>query len=111
MPACAFSHEGRLLAVQRPNRLAVVGAEQGRLRRAFPDVIVPGSALAFAPGSRFLATAAEPTGVRFWETTSWGEQPVFDPGIGSIHSLTFSPDGLLAAAGGEDGRVAVWDWG
>lgn len=31
-------------------------------------------------------------------------------GIGRIHSVAFAPDGLRCAAGGDSGRVAVWDF-
>ena len=30
--------------------------------------------------------------------------------IGRVYSLVFAPDGLRLAAGGDVGRVVVWDW-
>jgi hypothetical protein len=35
--------------------------------------------------------------------------PAFDPGIGPIQALAFSPNGMLAAAGGFHGKAALWD--
>ena len=57
-----------------------------------------------------MATAGREGAVRFWTT---GPDPVervtFNWHIGGVYAETFSPDGLLAAAAGDMGRIMVWD--
>ena len=33
----------------------------------------------------------------------------YDWQIGPVNSLTFAPDGMTCAAGGESGEVVIWD--
>jgi hypothetical protein len=39
----------------------------------------------------------------------WRQGSSLNLGIGTIMALAFSADGLLGAAGGFHGKVAVWD--
>jgi len=65
--------------------------------------------LAVHSSGRFFATTARDGQVRFWDADSLQQTKTFQWGIGPLHALTFSPDGFLAAAGGEKGQVVVWD--
>jgi hypothetical protein len=47
--------------------------------------------------------------VKFYDTTTWEMGQAFDWSIGKLRSIDFSCDGMLAAAGGEAGRIVVWD--
>jgi hypothetical protein len=35
--------------------------------------------------------------------------PAFDWDMGRLRSVAFSPDGMLAAAGNDKGKIVVWD--
>jgi WD40 repeat protein len=66
-------------------------------------------ALRFSPDNRLLLTGTD-NGLCALHDSAQGEMRVaFDWGIGPIHSVAFSPDGLTCAAGGENGQIAVWD--
>ena len=45
----------------------------------------------------------------FHDTIAGQQRAAFNWDIGPIHSVAFSPDGLTCAAGGEDGRIVIWD--
>jgi WD40 repeat protein len=47
--------------------------------------------------------------VKLYDTTSWKVAQAFNWDIGRLRSVAFSPDGMLAAAGGEKGKIVVWD--
>ena len=108
----AVSPEGRWLAVRGLSGLQVYDTADGRLAFEEPSVFYTyGYTLAFtADGSRL---AASPFGgaprVESWRTGSWRRLPAFDPGIGPVQALAFARDGMLAAAGGFNGKAAVWD--
>jgi WD40 repeat protein len=66
--------------------------------------------LAFHPSGRFLAATSNDATVKLYDTTSWKMVHAFDWDIGRLRSITFSPDGMLAAAGGDKGKIVVWDF-
>jgi hypothetical protein len=47
--------------------------------------------------------------VKFRDVATGKERAGFDWQLGAIGAVAFSTDGMLAAAGGEHGRVVVWD--
>lgn len=59
--------------------------------------------------SKRLLTAGHDELVRVWAAPSWDEVASFDWKIGRVKCLTVSRDGTLAAAGGDRGKVVVWD--
>ncbi len=70
-----------------------------------------GYTLEFTPdGSRLAASSfgGRPR-VDYWQVGTWRRLPAFDPGIAPVQSIAFAPEGTLAAAGGFDGQVALWD--
>jgi WD40 repeat protein len=89
--------------------IEVFRASTGELVATLPHKHKGGLRFAFAPDGAHLA-AVNDESIRVWETTNWTEQSRFDWGIGSLSCVGFSPDGLLAACGGSDGRILVWDW-
>lgn len=61
------------------------------------------------PSGRHLATAGGDGVVRYWHPETLRELKSFKWGVGKLHSVAFSADGTLGAAGGEKGRIALWD--
>ncbi len=65
--------------------------------------------LAFHPSGRYLAATSNDGTVKLYDTFTWKVVQRFDWDIGRLRSAVFSPDGMLAAAGGDDGKIVVWD--
>jgi hypothetical protein len=65
--------------------------------------------MAFHPSGRYLAATSNDKTVKFYDTTTWELARTFTWDIGRMRSIAFSPDGALAAAGSENGKVVVWD--
>jgi WD40 repeat protein len=65
--------------------------------------------LAFHPSGRYLAATSNDGTVKFYDTTTWKMVQAFNWEVGRLRSLAFSPDGMLAAAGGDKGKIVVWD--
>lgn len=65
--------------------------------------------LAIHPSGRAIVTASGDGQVRYWEPNELSLLWAGKFGIGKLHSVALSRDGLLAAAGGDKGQVVVWD--
>jgi WD40 repeat protein len=65
--------------------------------------------LAFHPSGRFLAATSNDATVKLYDTATWKVARAFDWGVGRLRSVAFSPDGMLAAAGNDKGKIVVWD--
>ena len=77
--------------------------------RSWEDESGEKSAHAFSPDGRLLLTSTDGGACAFHDPVAGEVRAAFDWGIGPIHSVAFSPDGLTCAAGGEKGQVVVWD--
>jgi WD40 repeat protein len=106
-----LSPDRRLIAARRRSCLAVfraedMGAEPVKLQNDNPKEF---TGLAFHPSGRFLAATSNDATVKLYDTATWAVAGAFTWGIGRLRSVAFSPDGMLAAAGGDTGKVVVWD--
>jgi hypothetical protein len=108
----AWSPCGRFIAGVLGARLVVWSVETGELVR---ELEAGGTRLfrgpRFHPSGRFLAAGGANLdgGVYCWAVGTWEELVGYRWPVGPVTCVNFSPDGTLAAAGGEKGRILVWD--
>ncbi|MBN9522789.1 hypothetical protein J0H58_30435 [bacterium] len=65
--------------------------------------------IAYHPSGELLAATSNDKTVKLYDTASGALARTFTWDIGRMRSVAFSPDGLLAAAGSDTGKVVVWD--
>jgi WD40 repeat protein len=68
------------------------------------------AAAAFHPSGRYFLLANDTPVVTAFDTATWRPAHRWDWKAGPLRSVAVSPDGTLAAAGGANGAVVVWDW-
>lgn len=65
---------------------------------------------AFHPDGRMLAVIhGGPTLVKLYDVETLKLRAKYNWKVGALSCVTFSPDGMLGAAGSEDGRIVLWD--
>jgi WD40 repeat protein len=72
-------------------------------------VTFPHTGLDFHPSGRFMAATSNDATVKLYDTATWKVTQAYNWGVGRLWSVAFSPDGMLAAAGGDKGTIVVWD--
>lgn len=107
----ALSPDGARAAVLSEMSLFVYNVEK---LKAAPRSIRNGNrkhftGVAFHPSGRYLAATSNDATVKLYDTTTWEVARSFTWDIGRMRSVCFSPDGTLAAAGSDSGKVVVWD--
>jgi WD40 repeat protein len=65
--------------------------------------------VAFHPSGKYLAATSNDKTVKLHDTTTWEISRTYVWEIGRMRCIAFSPDGMLAAAGSDTGKVVVWD--
>ena len=65
---------------------------------------------AFHPNGKTVAVIhGGPTLVKVYDVGTLQQVHKWSWGLGPLRSVAYSPDGTVAAAGSEDGRIVVWD--
>jgi WD40 repeat protein len=105
-----LSPDGRLVAMRGTNVIEVWSLTgPAGWARARNDSRKYFTAAAFHPSGKYLGVASNDKTVKLFDTTTWEVARVFTWDIGRTRSIAFSPDGTLAAAGSDSGKVVVWD--
>jgi WD40 repeat protein len=71
-------------------------------KKHVPDV-------AFTAGGKRLIAVSNDETVRQWDTETWEELEVYTWAAGKLTALDVSSDGCRVAAGGQAGKVVLWD--
>jgi WD40 repeat protein len=109
----SFRPDGRVLATaSKDQTVKLWNAMRGPEGEILVGHSGPVCGMAFSPDSRHLLSCAGPTGpgeVTYWDLASHEMGPTIrEPSIG-VNRVAHSPDGRMAAAAWQDGRVIVWD--
>jgi WD40 repeat protein len=114
----AFSADGKLLAVgigSAQRGLVLFDTATGATLPVPPTGHVSFTSADFAfhqfaihPAGKLLATVALDSTVTFWKTATGEKQQVLTGNVEMLRCIAFSPDGRTCAAGGDNGKVAVW---
>jgi WD40 repeat protein len=105
----AFAPDGSLLVFGHTSWLMVWDM---RAQRAVGELHLPKKHFqdaAFSPDGRVLATVSNEETVKYWDARSGKERRCFAWDVGKLKCIAFAPDGMRAAAGGDKGKIVVWD--
>jgi WD40 repeat protein len=112
--ALAVTPDGLRLAVAMGRRIEIWPLTKPGWYVDGPRLICRGHqqsvrSVAFTPDGRTLVSVAEDSGVRFWNAFTGAEQLALEPGCGPARAVAISPDGLLVAVGGKEGKLILLD--
>jgi WD40 repeat protein len=106
-----FSPDGAFLVIRAGRSLLVWDGRDlhQKPRKIKGDSSKHFTSLAFHPSNRYLAATNNDSTVSLYDTTTWKPAQVYQWDTGRMRSVAFSPDGMLAAAGTDTGKVILWD--
>jgi WD40 repeat protein len=89
--------------------LAWAVPELGASRTVQNDTRKHFTALAYHPSGRHLYATSNDETVHVFDAHTWERAGQFTWQLGELKAVAVSPDGTLAAAGGANGDVVIWD--
>lgn len=104
----AVSPDDRL-AWGASTQLWLVAADWSRPPRLLFEGTKNVTRVVFSPCGRWMMAAGNDGTVRIWETATWELRRTLDWNRGPVLDVTFSPDGLRAAACTRAGHIVIWD--
>ncbi len=109
-PTLLFSPDARQLVGVNDMTLFVWAVpEPGESRLVRNDTRKDFTALAYHPSGRYLFATSNDETVHVFDTTTWERVTRFTWQIGKLKAVAVSADGTLAAAGGDNGDIVIWD--
>ena len=106
--AVRFSPDGRLVVTRAGGTVVVWDVASGEEVASLGGPR-PLTDCAFTPDGRTLFTSSTDGTVCRWDAGDFALADRLSWGLGPLYSVAVAPDGLTAAAGGDAGRVVVWD--
>jgi RNA polymerase sigma factor (sigma-70 family) len=107
--AVAFFDDGQsLVSASRDRTARIWDVAEGKEQRVLTGHRAAIEAVAVAPGSKLVATAAR-DGLKLWDAATGLEEPALAQGDAGYVAVAFAPDGKLLAAAAVDGTVVLWD--
>jgi len=107
--ALAISPDGLALVAACDWKAIVYGIVRKQERFALTGHKGNVRSLAISPDNRRILTGSWDKTVKCWEADSGREVSSYDWRIGRVNCVAFAPDGLRAAAAGDEGKIIVWD--
>jgi WD40 repeat protein len=104
-----FTPDGKTLFGYDEKEIAVWDTASGSQAGRFSPGRAKLHGLAIHPSGQFFVTAGADRTARTWNLSDLRETKALKWTIGKLSSVALSPDGTLAAAGGEKGQVVLWD--
>jgi eukaryotic-like serine/threonine-protein kinase len=105
---CAFSPDGRVLAIATADRLELRDAKsleptgKSLVFESLPE------AFAFSPDGKTIVTGHQQGGVERWDVTTGERVGVPLPHGGMVRTVAYSPDGTTIVSGCSDGTMRIW---
>jgi WD40 repeat protein len=109
VPLLDYSPDARVLVYGAGRRLIVLETQQHAVVAELRNPRSHFTGVAFHPSGRYLAATSNDETVKLYDTATWQVARTLTWKAGRMRSVAFSPDGSLAAAGTENGKVVVWD--
>ncbi len=105
-----FSPDGSRVMAVRDDAVNLWDTATGKhaARLPVPNISLSTDAV-FHPSGRWILTSGIDARVRVWDADQLTEVNAFQWGVGTLRSVAVGADGTVAAAGGEDGNIVVWD--